>query len=98
MPSLIFEQGHNLLEFVSLLPPSFVPPFPTYHAMRVLAVFVALAVGASALGVTLTSRETNAQRFARGLPPLPPIRRSSLVDGNPRLCWVSSHETEVFPD
>ena len=54
--------------------------------MRVLAVFVALAAGTSAFGFTLTSRETNAQRLARGLPPLPPIRRSSLVDGNPCLC------------
>jgi len=66
--------------------------------MRVLAVFVSLIAGASALGVgvTLTSRETNAQRLARGLPPLPPIRRSSLVEGNPRLL-ISSHETKAFP-
>lgn len=47
--------------------------------MKLFSVFTILA--AAIVTVCATHAETNAARFARGLPPLPPQRRSTPVDG-----------------
>jgi hypothetical protein len=47
--------------------------------MKLFSLFAILA--ASILAVCATHLETNAARFARGLPPLPPHRRSTPVAG-----------------
>jgi hypothetical protein len=44
-----------------------------------------LAVLASAIAVYAQPSETNADRFARGLPPLPPARRGTPVAGKLHL-------------
>jgi len=43
--------------------------------MKFTTVFAVLA------GATAVYAETNAERFARGLPPLPPARRATSVAG-----------------
>ena len=49
---------------------------------------IAVLAGAAAVSALPSTAETNAQRLARGLPPLPPARRGTPVAGelNPLLC------------
>jgi len=49
--------------------------------MRLATVFSFLAVAAATVGA-VPSHETNASRLARGLPPLPPVRRTPTKGGN----------------
>ena len=43
--------------------------------------FSIILVLAGAVSVVAAKPETNAQRLTRGLPPLPPARRATPVDG-----------------
>ncbi|KAI0249657.1 hypothetical protein BJV78DRAFT_1155620 [Lactifluus subvellereus] len=55
----------------------------TIALFTLLAVFAHLVPVASARAIELAKRETNADRFARGLPPLPPTRRDTAKRGSP---------------
>lgn len=46
--------------------------------MKFATIFAVVAAAAATVGAV--PAETNAERFARGLPPNPPVRRSSPVD------------------
>lgn len=47
--------------------------------MKFTTIFAVVAAAAVTVGAVPS--ETNAERLARGLPPNPPVRRSSPVDG-----------------
>jgi len=47
--------------------------------MKFIAALISIAAAVTA--VTARPSETNAGRLARGLPPLPPVRRASPVAG-----------------
>ena len=55
--------------------------------MRLLKIVFVLGVAAS---IGATYFDTNAQRMARGLPPLPPIRRATPVAG---MLFLSSRKS-----
>jgi hypothetical protein len=75
---------YSSLFFVFLFHPSYIFLF-SLKVSGIMKFTAVLAVLASAVAVYARSSETNAERFARGLPPLPPARRGTPVAGELHL-------------